>query len=301
MQFHLRLLFWIVVLLSGLSTSDVGVMALPPQSSEKTDFQFFLTAFGKGDSPAALQEMGLSVLVDKTPAQVKAVRSAKDDPLLFAVLVDISRSNASMADSIKEAALQIFQRLSSIQNQGYLVLFSSEVVVSPNPISVSQAKQALDSASFQEGGTAVYDAIEQICKHRLSRSGNPAKPRRVILLISDGEDNASRVTHTRAEQAALEEGVSVFSLVIRAPFPITGPLPGRHGEEFLKEVSQKTGGFSTDKDLKKAVLVSLTAVEAEWVVTFAPVQSADKALHELTVKSTQKGVHIYAPYAVLLQ
>jgi hypothetical protein len=245
--------------------------------------------------------MGLSVLVDKTPAQVKALHAAKDDPLLFAVLVDISRSNASMADSIKEAALQIFQGLASTQNQGYLVLFNSEVAVSPDYISISQAKQALDSASFQEGGTAVYDAIEQICKKRLSRSGNPAKPRRVILLIADGEDNASHVTPTRAEQAALEEGVSVFSLVIREPFPISGPLPRRRGEEFLKEVSQKTGGFSTDKDLKKAVLVSLTAVEAEWMVTFAPVQSADKTLHELTIKCTQKGVHIYAPDAVLLQ
>jgi hypothetical protein len=41
MQFNLRLLFWVVFLLSALSTSDVNVMAIPPQSSEKTDSQLF--------------------------------------------------------------------------------------------------------------------------------------------------------------------------------------------------------------------------------------------------------------------
>ena len=74
-------------------------MAVPPQSPpDKPDLQLFLTAFAKDDSPAIPQETGLSVLVDKTPAQVKAVRSVKDDPLLFAVLVDISKSAATAAN-----------------------------------------------------------------------------------------------------------------------------------------------------------------------------------------------------------
>jgi len=279
------------------------MMAVPRQSpADKPDLQLFLTAFAKDDSPAVPQETGLSVLVDKTPAQVKAVRSVKDDPLLFAVLVDISKSAATDANSVKEAAFQVFQHLASAPNEGYLVLFNERVAVSRDPISVAQAKKALDSARF-EGGTAVYDAIEATCKQVLSRSGNPTRARRVILLISDGEDNQSHVWRARAEEAALEEGVSVFSLVISVPlssFP-RGRDNGPRGELFLREVSQRTGGVSTDKPLKKAVAFSLAAVDAQWMITLAPTQTADNKLHSIQVKSMQKGVQIYAPTAVQLE
>jgi len=271
------------------------MLATPPQSPRnKPDLQFFLTALAKDGSPAALQETELSVLVDKTPAQVTAVRSAKEEPLLFAVLVDVSKSDETAAYFVTKAAFQLFQHLATTQNEGYLVLFNSKVAVSRDPIPVSQAKKALDSVPF-EGGTAVYDAIEETCKQVLSRSGNPTRARRVILLISDGEDNQSHVTRERAEEAALEEGVSVFSLMTSG----LRDLP--RGEKFMREVSQRTGGVSTDKDLKKAVAASLAAVDAQWMITFASTRSADNQLHSIEVNSMQKDVHISAPAAVHLE
>ena len=289
MPLNLRICLCIVVLVCAIST-QVGVLAAPSQPADRPDLQLFLTALGKDDSPPVLDASALSLLIDKTPAQVKAVRAAKDDPLLFAVLVDVSLSDAPRAGAIKEAALQIFQRLASPENQGYLVLFDDVVAASPNPISVSRAKEVLQAANFQQRGTAMYDAIEQTCRQKLSRSGNPAKPRRVIVLISDGGDNASHATSAMAKEAALEEGVSVFSLIIEDPF-----APTHRGEESLKEISQGTGGLSTDKDLKKAVSVSLMAIDAQSMVTFTPAQAGDNKLHEIKIKCTQKGVHVYPP------
>jgi VWFA-related protein len=294
MKLHLRMILCATVLLWVLSNQIEMIAASPQSSPGQADLQFFLTALVKGDSPAVLQETDLSVLIDKAVAQVKGVRSVKDDPLLFAVVVDVSRSDAATANSIKEAAFQLFQGLARGQNQGYLVLFNDRVAMSKAPLSVSQAKKALDSAMFG-GGTAVYDAIEETCNQKLSRLANPARSRRVILLISDGEDNSSHVTHLKAEQAALEEGVSVFSVVTK------GPMGGPKGEKFLKEVSQKTGGFATDKDLKHAVPVSLAAIEAQWAVALVPTQSTDRKLHSMRVKCAQKDVHISAPSDVLLE
>lgn len=294
MQSRLRLLFGTAVLLSALS-GQIHLMAVPPQSApDSAGLQVFLSAFGKSDSPAVLQEAELSVRIDKTVAQVKAVRSAKGEPLLFAVLVDTSKSDASAADSVKEAAFQLFERLARAPNQGYLVLFNHRVAVSRDPISASQAKEALGATIF-EGGTAVYDAIEQTCKQELSRSGNPTTPRRVILLISDGEDNSSHVTHIRAEEAALEEGVSVFSLMTKSP------LGGPRGENFLREISQRTGGLSIDKELKKGVPVLVAGIEAQWMITLIPTQPADKKLHPMQTRCMQKDVHVYAPSDVLLE
>jgi len=280
---------------SALVMHGAGQTTAASQASPRlADAQFFFTALAKDRSPAVLGEANLIVLVGNALSQVKSVRSAKNDPLLFAVLVDVSKSDAPTADSIREAAFRLFQGLATDTNQGYLVLFDDEVVSTQTPISVSAAKKALDSAKFS-GGTAVYDAIEMICRQRLSRSANPAVPRRVILLISDGEDNTSHVTHKQAEQAALEEGVSVFSVVTR------GPLGGPQGEKFLKEVSQTTGGFATDKGLKQAVSVLLAAVNAQWLVTLRSTESADGKLHSVQLKCMQKDVHISAPNGVLLK
>jgi Mg-chelatase subunit ChlD len=293
MKLPLRTLHCAAVLLFMLSTK-IALMAVDSPASGEAALQFFLTALAKDNSPAVLKETVLSVRVDKAVAQVKGVRSAKDDPLLFAVVVDVSRSDASTANSIKEAAFQVFQGLATAQNQGYLVLFDQEVVTTQTPISVFEAKKALDSARF-DGGTAVYDAIERTCRQKLSRSGNPARLRRAIVLISDGEDNSSHVTHRKAEQAALEEGVSVFSIVTK------GPMGGPQGEKFLKEVSQMTGGFATDKDLKQAVSLSLGAINPQWVVTAVSTTSPDRNLHSMQIKSMQKDVRISAPSGVLLE
>ena len=293
-KFQQRILLCASVLFWALSNPIEVIAAAPQSSPSQGAVQFFLTALAKNGSPTLLQEAGLSVFIDKAVAQVKSIRSAKDDQLLFAVLVDVSRSDAATANSIKEAAFQLFRGLASAQNQGYLVLFDHQLAMSQIPLSVSQAKQVLDSAVFN-GGTAVYDAIEQTCKQKLSRSENPARPRRVILLISDGEDNSSHVTHKEAEQAALEEGVSVFSIVTK------GPLGGPQGERILEEISERTGGFATDKDLKHAVTESLAAIEAQWAVALDPTQSADRKLHPMRLRCSQKDVHVSAPSEVLLE
>jgi Ca-activated chloride channel homolog len=256
--------------------------------------RFFLTASAKGDPPAALQKEELSAVVDGTAAQIKGVRPAKDDPLLFAVLVDISKSDAAAADSVREAAFQLFRRLGVGQNQGYLGFFNHRLAMTRTTIPVSQVRQALDAAVF-EGGTAVYDAIGLTCRQKLSRSGNPDRTRRLIVLISDGEDNSSHVTHGGAEESALEEGVSVFSIVTKSP------LGGERGEAFMKEISHRTGGFSTEKDLNQAVPASLAAIDAQWELTVALASPADKKLHPMQIKCKQKDVRISSPSDVFLE
>jgi len=293
MRLQLQTLLWGTALLLFF-VEPYSTRAADPQSSVDKSPHFFVTAFGKDGSPAVLQESELTVLVDKTPTQVKMVHPAKDDPLLFAILVDISKSGHETSDTIKQAASQLFEGLSGTERQGYLVLFNSRVATSRKPLSVSQAKQAIDSVQFDDG-TAIYDAIEQTCKQTLSRSGNHQSSRRVAVLISDGEDNSSHVTRTRAEEVAMEEGVSVFSLALTSSGLET------RGDEFLREISQRTGGFSTEKGVKKAVQLLLAAINAQSEITLAPLQKSDGKLHSLKIKCAHRDAHLYAPEAVVLE
>ncbi len=279
-----------VALFSAVSSEEqtAAHKLLSPPPDEKS-VQVFLTVSDIHDYPATPTQSELSVFVDKQPAKVDTVRAAKNDPLQFAVLVDTSKSEASSVALIKKAALQLFQGLATNGNQGYLVLFNYSAASSRQPLQVSQAQSMLDAAKF-EGGTAVYDAIEQTCIRRLSRLGNPDTPRRVILLISDGEDNQSHVPHEVAEEAAEKEGVAVFSLITESL------LSGRQGQHFLKEVSEVTGGRAIGtKNPTDAVAPLLTAIESQWALNFTPAQSLDKKVHSLGVKTSQKDIRISAP------
>jgi Ca-activated chloride channel homolog len=283
------------VLFSAISSQEqTGQNPQSPPPDEKS-VQVFLTASDKHDSPVTPAQSELTVFVDKQPAKVITLRAAKTDALLFAVVVDTSRSDASDAALIKKAALQLFEGLSTGGNQGYLVLFNVSVATSKQPLQVSQAQSALDAAKFA-GGTAVYDAIGQTCTQKLSKSGNPDTPRRVLLLISDGEDNQSHVTHTAAEEAAEKEGVAVFSLIAKSS------LAGPAGEHFMKEVSQDTGGRAISvKNPTDGVAPLLTSIEEQWALSFVPAQTLDKKVHSLGVKTSQKDALISAPAHIFVQ
>jgi Ca-activated chloride channel family protein len=284
-----------VVLFSAVSSQEQTAVQKPQSPPDNKSVQVYVTASGKHDSPVTPAQSELSVSVDKQPAKVNTLRAAKSDALLFAVVVDTSRSDAGGAVSIRKAALQLFQGLSTGGNQGYLVLFNASVAMSKQPLQISQAQSVLDAANFN-GGTAVYDAIEQTCIQKLSRSGNPDAPRRVILLISDGEDNLSHVTHTAAEETAEKEGVAVFSLITESS------LSGPQGAHFMKEVSQNTGGRAISvKSPTDGVAPLLTAVEDQWALSFVPAQSLDQKLYSLGIKSSQKDVRISAPAHILAQ
>lgn len=289
MKAHWKQLFGSVVLFSAISGQGQAAVQAPPSPPDHKSVRVFLTASGKHDSPITPMQSELVVSVDKQSAQVNTLRAAKSDPLLFAVVVDASKSDAGRAALIKKAALQLFQGLSTDGNRGYLVLFNASVATSRQPIQVSEAQSVLDATKF-DGGTAVYDAIAKTCTQKLSRSANPDTPRRVILLISDGEDNQSHVSRIAAEETAEREGVAVFSL-------ITESSPAEpQGPHVMQEVSQDTGGraISVNK-LTDGVAPLLKAIEDQWALNFVPAQSIDQTLHALGIKTSQKDIHISAP------
>jgi VWFA-related protein len=284
-----------VILFSAVSSQEQTAVQQPQPPTDNKSVQVFLTASDRRDSPVMPAQSELKVFVDKQPAQVYSLRAAKSDALMFAVVVDTSKSEADRAARIKKAALQLFQGLLTDGNQGYLVLFSSSVAMSRQPLQISQAQSALDAAKFS-GGTAVYDAIEQTCIQKLSRSGNPNSPRRVILLISDGEDSQSHIPRTAAEETAEKEGVAVFSLITRSP------LAGPQGEHLMTEVSRDSGGWATSVgNPMDGVAPLLMAVENQWALSFAPVQSLNQKLHSLDIKTEQKDIRISAPARFFVQ
>jgi Ca-activated chloride channel homolog len=109
------------------------------------------------------------------------------------------------------------------------------------------------------GGTAVYDAIYDACANELSHPPRPPgdRPdivRRVMILISDGEDNLS--THTRAEAIEMAQRTNVVIYTISTSIQwVTIEEPNKEkagsrkyhlteGDKILQDLADETGGRS---------------------------------------------------------
>jgi Mg-chelatase subunit ChlD len=274
------------------SQNQVAGQVAPFQPFANPAAQVYLTASGKDGSPAIPAQSELLAFVYKQPAQITSLHSAKDDNLLFALLVDTSTSQAPNAESIRKAATLLFQGLSTGGNQGYLVAFDTQALMSNRPLQPSEARDALNGLKFG-GATASDDAIGDTCTRILSRSKNPDFPRRAIFLITDGEDNQSRINRTKAAEIAVTEGIEIFSLAT--------PHSASSGKRNLNEISNNTGGKAIlDKKLEEGVEPLLTAINEQWVLSLVPSQASDKKWHSLVIETTQRDVSLSTPAKVFL-
>ena len=299
----LRILYG--VLLLCIANRNLMVPQAAPSSNRP--FQIYITASEKDDSPPIPTLSKLKGAIDKHDAQLTSLRSANADKMRFALLVDASNSETNQAASIREAAVQLFRGLLEHGNEGYLLVFNEQVFTSSKPLQLPEVRQALESGVRQAhecvkpcGGSAINDAIALASQKILSKLGNPETPRRVILLISDGEDNSSKINLSETLEIAIREGVSIFSL--QTGTSEMGSREARFAKLFMQLASLDTGGQSfRPKRVEEGVPLLLEAIHKQWVLGVVPPQVHDQKLHTLSIKSSEKNVQISAPAQILLE
>jgi Mg-chelatase subunit ChlD len=245
-------------LLSAASPNQFAQQAQPSPPQGKSQIRVFFIASATTASTGTPSLSEMSATLDKQPIQITSLRAAKEDKLLFALLIDLSTSEAPRSAMIKDAALRLFEGLSAEGNQGYLVGFDVAPTMSKRPLQLSEFRSELDREKFG-GGTALYDTIRKTCTQILSKAGNPQFPRRAIVVISDGEDTQGGAKPRDAIETAEKEGVAIFSLA-------TSPLRDR-GELFLKVASRATGGLEiTPTKMVDGVKILLSAINQQFAI-----------------------------------
>jgi len=89
------------------------------------------------------------------------------------------------------------------------------------------------------GGTAMWDAVYHACKEKLMKEhedGNNRTLRKAIILVSDGDDNQSRVTRQQAYDMAQRSGVIIYAISTN----LSNILDS--GDHNLKQLAEATGG-----------------------------------------------------------
>jgi Ca-activated chloride channel family protein len=236
---------------------------------------------GRGAAVADLSRDHFLVYEDNYPQQL-SVFSAADAPATIGLLIDNSTSMAPKREMVVTAAVQ-FAELSNPQDEIFVLAFNETVreaweprVIEESDISILRAT-LLDRISAR-GKTALYDAVNLA----LDRFSDARHTRQVMVVISDGSDNASR--STRAEMLARLQAshAMVYTVVMRDPLDPDGN-PG-----LLQRLSRDTGGESfTPKrvaDVPEALEHIARDIRATYTLGYVPTnQARDGTLRKLRV------------------
>lgn len=137
-----------------------------------------------------------------------------NQPVVVGFLMDLSTASSIHWKNYQEAATDLVLTLlpGDKKSSGYLIGYGTEAEVmvntttDPEPI-VEKIKKLKPG-----GGSALYDAVYQACTNRKLIPGEPLQPRRVIIVIGDGHDNASKKTLGEVIELAQRAQVTIFGI-----------------------------------------------------------------------------------------
>ena len=205
-----------------------------------------------------LEKQDFKVLDDNVGQDIRYFSRQSDLPLRIGMLLDTSNSIRDRIKFEQDAANNfLFSVLRRGKDEAFVMTFDDEpqVVQAFTPDTGKLRDQILRTRAG--GGTAVYDAIYQACEQELSHPPRPPgdQPdvvRRVMILISDGEDNLS--IHTRAEAIEMAQRSSVVIYTISTSTQwVTLDDPNKErsgnrkyhlteGDRILQALAEETGG-----------------------------------------------------------
>ncbi len=175
-----------------------------------------------------------TVYEDDVPQQVKFF-STDDIPISVGLILDISGSMKNKIARLREAVRR-FIEWSNPQDEFFAIAFNKQVMLLAD---FTDGEVLLTYLPFlrAQGRTALFDAVyEGVVKLRHARHG-----KRVLLVISDGQDNSSRYSYGALSRLLKESDVQIYT--IGTPDPtLYNTYFEQQGIAILQQLSKLTGG-----------------------------------------------------------
>jgi Ca-activated chloride channel family protein len=263
-----------------------------PASEQKATLSSVFGVFDKRDEPIpGLSKEQFSITDDGQPAEVVAFESSTKIPLRLGILIDSSKSSGGYLVNEKKAATFLAEHVvHSAADRAFVVAFN-EVwdVVQDFTSDAGSLTQKIDAIKAG-GGTAVWDVVYYACREKLKGQPTDGLVRRVIILLSDGNDNMSHVRHNDALTMALRAGVTVY---------IIAPQANR-AEDTLRKLAASTGGdaFFPKNPAEWAAAVNHIKgeVENQYLVTYTRTAPATNAeFHNLKIRVNDPTLKVRSP------
>lgn len=199
--------------------------------------------------------------------QLQQIKSfdRRDVPVAVGIVIDNSGSMRDKRPAVNRAAIN-FVRSSNPNDEVFIVNFNDEYYLDQDfTDKIPQLQEALDHIESR-GGTALYDAVVASAEHLKK---NARLEKKVILVVTDGEDNASRESLEQAiRRLQADNGPTVYTI------GILGEEKQRRARRALTAMSEQTGGIAFfPKDVGEVDSITQTVahdIRNQYILVYAP-------------------------------
>lgn len=270
-----------------------GVAQTAPNVVART--AWFTAVSSDGKCAAIPDAAAIALREDGKPATLSAIEQAAAHGARYVLVVDASGSGRNQSGAIR-AALDTtldFLRTSlrSDRDQVALIMFNDEAYLDqPFTTDLNQLANTLRTKLELRGGTALYDALAKASSYARKQAAEEST-RVILLLLSDGLDNASHSGLRQAVQALQWDGAAVVAMQLRET--VNSPTHA------MRELAAHTGGVLLQADNPRRLAADLASarllVDCGWLARYT--SSAKTATdHRLEIRiSSDPHATVLAP------
>jgi Ca-activated chloride channel homolog len=284
--------------------ADLGASAIAKAKSVKPagsvfrvavdEVAFFFAATDHGKSVTNLQASEVKVRDNnRSPAALRSFRNESQLPLRLGLVIDTSDSVTGRFSFEQQAAEKFLHTVvTGASDLAFVVGVNNSVLLVQDFTSdLAVAGRSIGQLA-PGGGTALWDAMK-FAAEKLGNRPEPQPVARVLVVISDGEDNSSSVTLKEAISSALVGQVAVYTISTRDL--LDEGQDALLGDHTLRTVSELTGGVAFVPGSIRRLTGSLADVQqvirGRYMVSYQPAQFARDGRYRTIEINAQKDGH----------
>jgi VWFA-related protein len=252
----------------------------------------------KGRLVSSLDKSDFDLRDDGASQQILYFSRETNVPLSLGVLIDTSPSQAGLLAKEQQAAKLFLRSVLHASDQAFVIHFDVDIEVlqdftnSPKMLSLALDEMRINetgqsvlpqaSTNPHHGATRLYDAVylasNELMKTRYGR--------KVLVLVTDGQDQGSAETWKSALEAAEKADVIVYTVVITDPDFYVLRGVSYHGNANMRKLCQATGGrdivAASIEKIGSAFDAIADELRSEYLLSYSPTKVANQQpFHEI--------------------
>src|ERR1700722_4315227 len=309
-----------VILVSALALSAPAALLLAQDdaSTLKVEVNLVNILFSVRDKKSGLvgnlNKDDFKVFEDGKEQEVKFFTRETDLPLTIGLLIDVSASQTNLIDIEKNAAYQFFGSVLRKQDLAFLISFGEDSeLLQDYTNSPKLLRAGLDGLQVSSGvggfgpgpvptisqprGTVLYDAVYVASADQLKGQVG----RKVLVLITDGEDEGSKYKISQAIEAAQKADALIYGFyyVDRGFYMSHGMVFAGGSDSALRQMSEDTGGHVFHIDRKTTLQQAFDELQEEmrsqYAIGYTPTNPAkDGTFRKIEIRTGNKDWKVQA-------
>ncbi|MEO8660619.1 MAG: VWA domain-containing protein [Bryobacteraceae bacterium] len=264
----------------------VSLRAQDDQSTFRADTRLVVlhasVVDGKGNLVTTLKKEDFKVFENQVPQQVKVFRR-EDVPVSMGLIIDNSGSMRDKRKKVEAAALALV-KASNAQDEVLVVNFNDEAYEDvPFTNDIKKMEEGLTKIDSR-GGTAMRDAIDLVIDHIKTKA---KKDKKVIFIVTDGNDNTSSVSLEKLVQKAHNSEIVMYAIGLLSEEEHREEKKAKRALDSLTTASGGIAYYPKDlAEVEKLALQIAQDIRNQYIIAYSPTnQTLDGSFRQIKVQT----------------